>query len=99
MPHVGQDFRWSEPVCAGDVITTGTSLAEVRPTRTIVGWGALRPRLAHGPPPVQVVASTSTSIRGSMRPETSTIAVTGRDFPKTSPWARSTSSHCAMSVT
>lgn len=30
MLHVGQDFRWSEPVCAGDVITTETSLADVQ---------------------------------------------------------------------
>lgn len=29
MLHVGQDFRWSEPVCAGDVITTETQLAGV----------------------------------------------------------------------
>ena len=30
MLHVGQDFRWSEPVCAGDVISTETGLADVQ---------------------------------------------------------------------
>lgn len=29
MLHVGQDFRWSEPVCAGDVVSTETTLADV----------------------------------------------------------------------
>lgn len=29
MLHAGQDFRWGEPVCAGDVISTETSLADV----------------------------------------------------------------------
>ena len=33
MLHVGQDFRWSEPVCAGDTISTGTSLADVQSGR------------------------------------------------------------------
>ena len=33
MLHAGQDFRWSEPVCAGDVITTETSLADVEKGR------------------------------------------------------------------
>ncbi len=35
MLHVGQDFRWSEPVCAGDVITTETSLADVQEARGV----------------------------------------------------------------
>jgi acyl dehydratase len=33
MLHVGQDFRWDEPVCAGDVISTETSLAHVQKGR------------------------------------------------------------------
>jgi len=44
-------------------------------------------------------ASISTSILGSIRPETSTIVITGRIAPNTSPCARPTSSARAMSVT
>lgn len=28
MVHGSQEFEWDEPVCAGDLITTGTTLAE-----------------------------------------------------------------------
>lgn len=33
MLHAGQEFRWSEPVCAGDVIATETQLADVEKGR------------------------------------------------------------------
>jgi acyl dehydratase len=33
MLHVGQDLRWGEPVCAGDVITTKMGLEDVQKGR------------------------------------------------------------------
>ena len=54
------------------------------------------------PPPGQgtiASASISTSSAGSTSLLTSTIVVTGRTEPKTSPWTRPTSSHRSMSVT
>lgn len=33
MLHAGQELRWSEPVCAGDVITTETELTDVQEGR------------------------------------------------------------------
>src|SRR5688500_15633202 len=53
----------------------------------------------HSEPPITASASISTSICGSIRRLTSTIAVAGRISPKNSPWARPTSSHRWMSVT
>ena len=44
-------------------------------------------------------ASISTSIRGSIRALTSTIVISGRMSPNTSPWARPTSAPREMSVT
>src|SRR3712207_6117666 len=56
-------------------------------------------RERHATPSRTASASISTSIAGSSRPLTSTMAVAGRILPKASPCTRPTSSHRLMSVT
>src|SRR5690606_33243000 len=57
-------------------------------------------RYTHRPTPGRyATASTSTSIRGSISPLTSTIEVAGMVWPNASPCARPYSSHREMSVT
>ena len=64
-----------------------------------VAWAARHDAPSARQAPAWATVSTSTSMRGSMRPLTSTMVVSGRCSPKKSPWARPTSSAREMSVT
>jgi hypothetical protein len=89
----GSETPWADRAGAGLLTKPGPNAAVAE----LVASDHRRLRPSHYG--ASATASISTVIRGSIRPETSSIVINGRIEPKTSPWARPTSPAREMSVT